>query len=487
MQNSRPVSSPALFYLLTTLALLVSVVLAIGFGWLAVSEPGMARQATALLVIGFNGVLVFVAPLAGFLVWLVVSLFAPFLPFDIAMPAGVPDLSFTRVVAGLMVLSLLAQVARGKRRLPPLTAIDAAIPIFALMLLAAAVRSRNGVVWATQSVLDSYFVPLLAYFFARQLVQDKRAYRALANTLLFVGAIIAVSALVEQLTGFSPFRTASTSLVYAADIRKVGALLGNPAYIAVTVAIVLPLAIVRLFEDGSWRRWLDAALVGVFLVGIFLTYNRSGWLAGALALVIMAVSYHPFRRLALPMLVVASVAAFLAWGNLQDTAAAERFTAQSPVDYRLAALQAGIDVFQQQPLVGIGWGNFGRTAASSGFSLGANVHVLPSTHNTYLNFLVAGGVLLLGTYLLLLGAVIAVLWRLSAGFRRLGAIPPYVLAAWAALAAYAAPAIAFDNNFAIYTNIVFWSLLGATVGVAIAGLAGGDKTPAVSAEGPARS
>ena len=240
MQNSRPASSPALLYLLTTAALLVAVVLAVGFGWLAVAEPGLARQATAILVIGFNGVLVFVAPLAGFLLWLVLSLFAPFLPFDINMPAGVPDLSFTRVVAGFMVLYLLAQFARGQRRLAPITAIDVAIPLFMVLLLGAAARSANGVVWATQSVFDSYFVPLLAYFFARQLIQEQRSYRALSSTLLFVGAIIAVSAIVEQLTGFSPFRGASASLIYSADVRKVAALLGNPAYIAVTIAMVLP-------------------------------------------------------------------------------------------------------------------------------------------------------------------------------------------------------------------------------------------------------
>ena len=488
MQNSRPASSPALLYLLTTSALLVAVVLAVGFGWLAVAEPGVARQVTAMLVIGFNGVLIFVAPLAGFLLWLVLSLFAPFLPFDIDLPAGVPDLGFTRMVAGVMVLYLLAQFARGQRRLAPITAIDVAIPVFLLMLLAAAARSANGAVWATQSVFDSYFVPLLAYFFAHQLIQDRRSYSALSSTLLFVGAIIAISAIVEQLTGFSPFRGASASLAYSADVRKVAALLGNPAYIAVTIAVVLPLAVVRLFEGGARRRWLYAGLLAVFLAAIFLTYNRSGWLGGLLALLIMAVTYRPFRRLALPMLIVAGLAAFLAWGSLQDSAAGERFTAQSPVDYRLEALQAGLDVFVQQPIMGIGWGNFGRAAVNSGISLGANVHVLPSTHNTYLNFLVAGGLLLLGAYVLLLGAAVTVLWRLSRAFRPRGGIPPYLLAAWAALFAYVVPAAAFDNNFAIYTNMVFWSLLGATVGVAIASLAESTAPPQLSlAERPGLS
>lgn len=488
MQNSRSSQPPALLYLLTALALLVAVGLAAGFGWLAVAEPGVARQVTAILVIGFNGVLVFVAPLAGFLLWLVLSLFAPFLPFDIDMPAGVPDLGLTRIVAGFMVLYLLAQFARGQRRLAPSTAIDVAIPLFMVMLLVAAARSANGVVWATQSVFDSYFVPLLAYFFARQLIQERRSYGALSSTLLFVGAIIAISAIVEQLTGFSPFRGASASLIYSADVRKVAALLGNPAYIAVTIAVVLPLAVVRLFEGTAWRRWLYAGLVAVFLVGIFLTYNRSGWLGGLLALLVMAVTYRPFRRLALPMLIVAGLAAFLAWGNLQDTAAGKRFSAQSPVDYRLEALQAGLDLFRQQPIVGIGWGTFGRSALNSGFSPGANVQVLPSTHNTYLNFLVAGGLLLLGAYALLLVAAIAVLWRLGIAYRRRGSIPPFLLATWAALFAYVVPAIAFDNNFAIYTNMVFWSLLGATVGVAIAGLAESTASPQMSlAERPGLS
>ena len=124
MRSSQSASQPAHFYLIVTAALTAAVIVTAAFGWLAVTEPAAARQATAVLVIGFVSAAIFIDPLAGFLLWLVLSLFAPFLPFDLKMPAGVPDLSFTRMVAGVMVLYLLSQFARGKRRLAKVTIIQ---------------------------------------------------------------------------------------------------------------------------------------------------------------------------------------------------------------------------------------------------------------------------------------------------------------------------------------------------------------------------
>ncbi len=456
---------PLVYRLLTVLLVLGGVMAAGGYAWLLVQRPEPAAQVTAVLVIGANILLALYHPAAGLALWLFLTPFAPFLPFNIAMPAGVPDLGFTRVVGAFLVLYLLAEIARGRRRAAPVTAVEVAVPFFALSLLIAAFRSINGWLWAVQSAFDSLLMPLLAWFITRQVIRSTGAWRGLLATALAVTAIIAVLTISEQLTGYTLFRVASTSVYYTAGVRKVAAVLGNPAYIAVTLALVLPFALDKLADTGSWpQRWLYGGLVVLYGLAIYLTYNRSGWLAGLLVLVVMAVLSPRWRWRVLPWLAVAGVGLALVWNNLQDTAAGQRLTASSPLDYRLQALEMGLRLHRQDPVLGIGWGSFGRLAVQNGLRLGANIHVLPTTHNTYLHLLVSGGYLLLGSYLLVIGGLILTLWQVGRRYRqRRRSTPSFLPATWGAACAYLVATAGFDNYFAIYTNIVFWTLMAAAV------------------------
>lgn len=454
---------------LSGLLILAAVVVMAGYGWLLVQQPDLAAQMTALIVMLAAIGLILLDPVAGFLVWLFLTPFANYLPLNLNMPAGVPDLGFTRVVGGFLLLFLLAEIARGRRRLAPLTLVEAALSVFVLALALSAWRSINGWLWGLQAVFDSFLVALIAYLIARHLILTRPQFRLLAATLMAVGAIVAVLTISEQLTGWTLFRAESTAEFYAPGIRKVAAVLGHPAYIAVTLALLLALAIEQLqAHPGRRRGLLLAGLSFLYLAAVYLTYNRSGWLAALLSLLVSALVFPRFRRLGLPLLAAGAIAIALAWGtgrlSLEDSAAGERLTAESPVDYRLEALQTGLQLVRQNPALGVGWGSFGRLAARAGFRPGANVHVLPSTHNSYLNFLVSGGVFLLGAYLALMAAVALALLRLTLRFRR-QAPPSPLLAAWVILLAYVLPTAAFDNNYSIYANIVFWSVMGGALGV----------------------
>jgi O-antigen ligase len=456
---------------LSGLFTLAGVVVMAGYGWMLVQQPDLAGQITALIVILAAIGLILLDPVAGFLVWLFLTPFANYLPLNLNMPAGVPDLGFTRVVGGFLALFLLAEIARGRRRLAPLTLVEAALPLFALALAMSAWRSINGWLWGLQAVFDSFLVALIAYLIARHLILTPRQFRLLAATLMAVGAIVAALTVSEQLTGWTLFRAESTAEFYAPGIRKVAAVLGHPAYIAVTLALLLALAVEQLQAGRGRRRGLLlAGLSLLYLAAIYLTYNRSGWLAALLVLMVSALVFPRFRRLGLPLLAAGAIVLALAWGsgrlNLEDSAAGERLTAESPVDYRLEALETGLQLVEPNPALGVGWGSFGRLAARAGFRPGANVHVLPSTHNSYLNFLVSGGVLLLGAYLVLMTALGLALLRLTRRLRRQRRpIPASLLAAWIVLPAYLLPTVAFDNNYSIYANIVFWSVMGGALAV----------------------
>ncbi len=156
------------------------------------------------------------------------------------------------------------------------------------------------------------------------------------------------------------------------------------------------------------------------------------------------------------------------WLGMQNSAFMGRLTAESPVDYRLQALEVGLKIHAREPIFGVGWGSYGRLAVEQGFRSTGHVHVLPSPHNTYLNFLVAGGYLLLGSFLLLAASLALTLVKFGLVFRRIRQpIPLYLAAAGASFFAYYVPSAAFDNNYAIYANIVFWVIMGGVVSIAL--------------------
>ena len=466
MDSAKTRSFPTL--LLASAAVLTGGVFVVAlYGWLLTFHPDTAKQLTAVFVITSNVMVAFVNPLAGFLLWLFLSPFALFLPFNIAMPAGIPDLSYDRMMVGFLSLYLLAKIASGKRRLPSITAIDAAIPIFIFILAIAGVRASNGWLWGIQTVFDSYVMPLLVYFIARLLITNRKQFQALALTLLAIGSIIAGLAILEQTVGIELFRPESLATSYGGTVRKVGGLLGNPAYIALALAVIIPLSIAGAVRSTSTRSRLVYLAVFLLLeIGIFFTYNRSGWAGGVLAVLVFAFLNRKVARVALPIMLVAAIVLGATWFSLQDSAFAGRLTAESPVDYRLQALEVGLKIHAQEPVFGVGWGSYGRIAVQQGFHSTGHVHVLPSPHNTYLNLLVAGGYLLLGGFLLLVASLAFTLVRFGLAFRRARQpIPLYLAAAGASFFAYYIPSAAFDNNFAIYANIVFWAIMGGIVSI----------------------
>ncbi|NUQ39397.1 MAG: O-antigen ligase family protein [Caldilineales bacterium] len=467
MNHPHP-STPRLILLNAAVAL-TGVLALLGYSWLLVYQPAAARQLTAVIVINANIALILLHPIAGFLAWLLLAPYAPFLPFDINMPAGVPDLAFVRTVGGFLALYLLARVARRRQQLFALSPVEFAIPFFALALLLAALRSNLGWVTATQLAFDSYLTPLLAYFIARQLIDTPQRLRQMTNALLLAATIMAAMAISEQLWGVTLFRNTGTQDFYsAAGVRKVGALLGNPAYIALAIAVVMPLALARALETKRpRRRGVYLLLILLLAAGVYLTYNRSGWMAGALALLPLLLLAPRLRRPTLLTLLLAGGLLIASWNAIESTPVGQRLTAESPIDYRVGALETGLTILRSNPILGVGYASFGRIAARMGLRGTGHVFVLPTPHNSYLHLAVSGGLVLLASYLLLAAALAVTLIGLARRFRAGGeASPFYLLAGWACLLAYFAASAGFDNNFAIYANILFWSIMGGILSAA---------------------
>jgi len=464
----------ALFSPHRTARLLTGIVLALGLlttallAWSLLNRPELADQLIALIAILATLVLIFYDPLAAFLVLLFLIPFAPFLHFDLHMPAGIPDLSYTRMVGSFLTVYLFAQIARGQRKFMTITFFDLVIPFFVIPLLWSASRAYFGALWGVQAVFDAFLMPLLVYFIARQLILRPADFRALAKTLIAIALIVAVAAMVEQSTGFAPFRTAIGSTVYSGNIRKVGSFFSNPAYVALALAVVAPLALMLAIESPRPQGKLGYALALLALEGgIIATFNRSGIGGGLIGLAVFSFFNRRLLKIMLPALLIAGLLLGIGWGVMQNSSVTERLGSESPIDYRITALEYGLQIYKTSPYIGVGWAWFGRLAADKGFR-DNGINVLPTTHDSYLNFLVSGGYLLLGGYLIMAAGLALTLVIVGERRRKGRRFPPLpIQAAWASYFAYFIPIVAFDNTFSIYANIVFFTVMGGAISVAL--------------------
>ena len=103
-------------------------------------------------------------------------------------------------MAGFMTLLVLVQAALGKRTLRRLS-----WPfwpaIFLVTLFISVPRSEYDSLFDVQNVLDTYVVPFVALFVARQIVGDLRDLRWFTVALLISGVGFALLVIREQLTG----------------------------------------------------------------------------------------------------------------------------------------------------------------------------------------------------------------------------------------------------------------------------------------------
>ena len=451
--------------LLAASVLLLGTAAAAAYGWLLFYRPDVAEQAAAVASIVATFAVTVVSPLAGLLAWLALAPFAPFLPINIVMPVGIPDLGFTRLVAGFLVFYLLAQAARGRQRLRPANAIDLAIPIFVLALTIAALRAESGWLWGVQSVFDSYLVPLIGYFVARQIIRSDRELNVFVTVVVLVGVIIAALTIGEQLTGVGLVSTRGDTAYYAPGVYKVSSVLGNPAYIALALAVIAPLAIYGvLVASKSRQRLLFGAAFLVLEAGIFYTFNRAGWLGGLAALLVFVISQRRLARVALP---VVAVLAFITHPLMEfHPGISDWPPPHLRKSHRLSS--AGHPVRTGHPQSGAAAGGGMGELQSTGRGAGMESGLRPTHHPQHLPgharlrrlFLARG-------YILLALAIVLALAQMSRRFRRRRLpVPLYLTAALASFLAYYLASVGFENHFAIYANMVFWAIIGATLGAA---------------------
>jgi len=414
-------------------------------------------------------------PLAGLLLTLLLAPYSRFIPFDLDLGSGIPALSLARLMAGFLLLLLLYQAVRGRRRLRPLTWPDLAFVVFLAVMALSVAESQYERTFAFQSLLDAYVLPFVYLYLARQIVRNLGDLRWFSATLVLAGVGFAFLIIREQLTGEVLFYGREAAR-YSASFQKVISLMGNAAPMGVSTAMTLPLGLAllaRAYSPGatpSRARMLARVVLPVALafivLGVYMTYNRASWLGVAITLLVMAVLRPRLRRLMLPVLLVLAVVALIFWQSvISSPAVNERLLEDQSLGYRSTVARLALTMVRDDPLFGLGYYNFGPIAKQRfGWDPAPLFGVYPPAHNSLMFILVSGGLLALLPYLAWFAMVA---WQ---GTRRFLASAGQeetrdVLAAGAALLLlYFVASATFDNVEAVKMNLIFWAAIGAIWG-----------------------
>ncbi len=469
-QRSFPPALARLWKALLTL-LLLAVVLAIGnlLGHALLDEEIWTYVVTGVGVATVF-MIVLVNPLHGFLFWLVLSPFSRFMYLDIDMGAGIPDLTLTRLVGGLLFAFLLAKIAAGRRKMTPWTRVDTLMILSAITLAISIPAYWRGPKAGLTLFADGFVVPFFVYFIAKNLVTDRRAFVLTIGGLLLTGTFLASAAIHEQVTGQVIFWYSERSFYYTRSLHRLAGVLGNPAFFGTVFAMIIPLLAWGMLEIKTRTRWLFAGGLALLTIGTYFTYNRASYLGLIIGLLILAAYYPRFRMPFVPAAVGAAFLTIVRWQQvISHPVVTERLDASKPVLYRLGVFSSVGQIVSKSPLFGRGFDNFWpiyETEVLHHLTIG---YAPLQPHNTFLWVLVSGGIIALLPFA---GLFISIVWQSGQLYR---SAPPRsaermaVVACWAAFGAYLTQLLVADIAYFFYPNIVFYTIIGAVFGYGLSG------------------
>jgi O-antigen ligase len=185
---------------------------------------------------------------------------------------------------------------------------------------------------------------LVLYLLIVNVIRNRTRLRGLLWTLVVVGAMPAIGTIQNYLAG-------NVVDGRAAWIGK----FANPNIIAFEMTILVPLA-VALMVIARWRgRLLLAVLVLTYLVAIYFTFSRSGLIGLAVVVVLgtLRLRSNGLRLLVILAMVLALALALQFWAR---DSSFDELEGDQTFNQRLVSVQAGLAMFQANPLLGVGIG-----------------------------------------------------------------------------------------------------------------------------------
>jgi putative inorganic carbon (HCO3(-)) transporter len=290
------------------------------------------------------------------------------------------------------------------------------------------------------------------YVAAMLLVENEQRANRLVRVLVLLTGAVAVYGVVQYFTGIDLYRAAMgrRRLVEPLELEAGRFVVIGffPNSLTYGHSLIVPFSWVvagTAAEGGTWvlPRAVTAALAALMAVALVLSTARGAWVAGVVVVVAACMLANARRRFILAAGATVLVAA------LFTMSVSLRARARSIVDPgvnagRLAIYAANLAIVRDHPLLGVGFGNYHRSARSY-YEQHPRADRRSHAHNSFLQVAAESGILGLGAFCYLFGAVLMRGWHL---LRRLGdsraGIWPTAAGAWLAVIGFLVGALTQD-------------------------------------------
>jgi len=327
------------------------------------------------LTVSIVGILIYLItiianPLNGLLLWVVSNPLGD-LYLSISLGASIPDLSPARFCVIFLCTLLLAQTAIQKRQLAPFTTTDVACILLMLGLGLSILNDYSQWQKAVQNVFDRYYVPLLVYFFAKNLVTQRRDVDKVLKAVLFFGIYAGLYAIYENQTRNILFFKGEAYFTQYEDsgLHVLRGLLDRSDHFGALFSMVIPVNFYLYLKARTrTKKVLYAIALGILFVAIYFTYKRTAWIALMVNFFVIQWFYPQFRRLFLVLLLVSLVVLGATWNTVsQSVVVTDRINSKlSTTKGRTDGWNAAIRLWAHQPLFGYGFGNYRAVAQKTG-------------------------------------------------------------------------------------------------------------------------
>ncbi len=365
--------------------------LLLGIVLLAVFLGAVLLYLPARAALVATGVLIFSALLA---IYPYLGLFAQiwlyFRPFPVwSGPEFLRPIFLVTVIT--MLFFLLHHVFIKKRGFYLPTEAKLLLVLLGCTILSSFFAVHSNAVSFSQNVIFAKII--LFYLLVINLVTNPRELNGFIWVILFCCALASLEAIrIYRYYGY-------------ARIDTVGGTHREANYLAATLVLALPLAFHKIGSRKMWERLAGIALVPLLMVGVILTGSRSGTLGMATVLGLLAWRFRR-RRLSMAVLVVIVALAVVAapahyWSR---TSTIVDYQEERAAESRIQLWNAGLRMFMDYPLTGVGQGNFiwiSPKYTHNYYRIWTGQGYV--AHNIFIQFLAEGGLQALLAFLVFLG------------------------------------------------------------------------------------
>ncbi|MGE3076572.1 MAG: O-antigen ligase family protein [Dehalococcoidia bacterium] len=208
-------------------------------------------------------------------------------------------------------------------------------------------------------------------FVAPSLIEDRQDLERIALAFFAAASMLAVVAIAQRLLGVFQWREI---LIGSDDVSyRSNAFFADPNNLARFLAISMALAVGFILVTGPRRMtvYVAAPMLAICTLGIVMTASRSGWLGMLLAsfLVVMLTPIRGYTKARLACVGLGGLVFLLGLLFLQGGANAERVKSLTSgvelLGQRSFLIKGGWEMWKDNPLVGVGSGNYQHTLTVS--------------------------------------------------------------------------------------------------------------------------